>query len=230
MQKCTVGSNPTLPVLTTPERLFELKSVNKKREIMDNTTFIDSEGHIIKTSNMVDEHQIIKITEKTPVLQNIGKIVMGDVNSNILTFEMNRYYDGVDLYTKNIKFIVKNELGIFTEDAVNLQYNNELIRFSWILSDSVTYKSGNIDAAIIFMGTESQRNYALKTIPFTIRIDTSLDFLNQEPPYKDWFIDIENRIFNLENNKTEIDGFETEPINFQTDWEENTDNDAENIN
>ena len=197
---------------------------------MDNTTFIDSEGHIIKTSNMVDEHQIIKITEKTPVLQNIGKIVMGDVNSNILTFEMNRYYDGVDLYTKNIKFIVKNELGIFTEDAVNLQYNNELIRFSWILSDSVTYKSGNIDAAIIFMGTESQRNYALKTIPFTIRIDTSLDFLNQEPPYKDWFIDIENRIFNLENNKTEIDGFETEPINFQTDWEENTDNDAENIN
>lgn len=197
---------------------------------MDNTTFIDSEGHIIKTSNMVDEHQIIKITEKTPVLQNIGKIVMGDINSNILTFEMNRYYDGVDLYTKNIKFIVKNELGIFTEDAVNLQYNNELIRFSWILSDSVTYKSGNIDAAIIFMGTESQRNYALKTIPFTIRIDTSLDFLNQEPPYKDWFIDIENRIFNLENNKAEIDGFETEPINFQTDWEENTDNDAENIN
>ena len=68
---------------------------------MADNIFIDSDGHIIKTSPMVDEHTIIKITEKTPSLQNVGKIVMGDTNSNILTFEMNRFYDGVDLYTKN---------------------------------------------------------------------------------------------------------------------------------
>ncbi len=196
---------------------------------MDNTTFIDSEGHIIKTSNMLDEHQIIKITEKTPVLQNIGKIVMGDVNSNILTFEMNRYYDGVDLYTKDIKFIVKNELGTFTENAVNLQYNNELIRFSWILSDSVTFKSGNVDAAIMFIGIESGCNYALKTIPFSIKIEKTLDSLEQAPPYKDWFVDIETRICNLENNDIGNENFETEPIDFHfEDWIENSD-DTENI-
>ncbi len=196
---------------------------------MDNTTFIDSEGHIIKTSNMLDEHQIIKITEKTPVLQNIGKIVMGDVNSNILTFEMNRYYDGVDLYTKDIKFIVKNELGTFTENAVNLQYNNELIRFSWILSDSVTFKSGNVDAAIMFIGIESGCNYALKTIPFSIKIEKTLDSLEQAPPYKDWFVDIETRIYNLENNDIGNENFETEPIDFHfEDWIENSD-DTENI-
>lgn len=28
---------------------------------MNNTTFIDSEGHLIKTSSTIDEHQIIKI-------------------------------------------------------------------------------------------------------------------------------------------------------------------------
>ena len=189
---------------------------------MDSTTFIDSEGHIIKKSSMVDEHQLIKITEKTPVLQNIGKIVCGDVNSNILTFEINRYYDGVDLYTKNIKFIVKNELGIFTEDAVNLQYNSELLRFSWILSDSVTYKSGSVTAAIIFLGTESGNNYALKTVPFTIKIDVSLDFLDVQPPEKNWFIDIEARLLDLENNGgnggISIDSFETEPIDFLSEW------------
>ena len=157
---------------------------------MDNTTFIDSEGHIIKKSSMIDEHQLIKIIEKTPELKNIGKIVCGDINSNILTFEINRYYDGVDLYTKNIKFIIKNELGTFTEDAVSLQYNSELLRFSWVLSESVTYKSGNVTAAIIFLGTESDKNYALKSIPFTIKIDNSLDFLDIEPPNKYWFIDI----------------------------------------
>jgi len=170
---------------------------------MDNTNFIDSEGHIIKTSSMKDEHQLIKITEKTPEIKNIGKIVCGDTNSNILTFEMNRYYDNVDLLTKNIKFIVKNELGMFTEDAVNLQYNSNLIRFSWILSDAVTYKSGTVSAAIVFIGSESGYKYALKTVPFNIKIENSLDFMEYEIEYKNWFTDVECRLMDLENKDTD---------------------------
>lgn len=197
---------------------------------MGNTNFLDLEGHIIKSS-MIDEHQIIKITEKTPELKNIGKIVMGDTYSNILTFEINRYYDNVDLLTKNIKFIVKNELGTFTEDSVNTQYNDELLRFSWILSDSVTYKSGNVNAAIIFIGTESDRNYALKTVPFVLKIDNSLEFLDIEPPYKDWFIDIEARLFELVenggNSGISIDSFEITPIDFLTEWNSESNNDTD---
>lgn len=182
------------------------------------TSFIDLEGHIIRSS-MADEHQIVKINEKVPEIKDIGKIVCGDTYSNIITFEIKRYYDNVDLLTKNIKFIVKNELGTFTEDSVNTQYNDELLRFSWILSDSVTYKSGDVKAAIIFMGTESDRNYALKTIPFTIKIDNSLDLIDVEPPNKNWFVDIENRIFDLENNSVSDDNFETDPIDFPSEWE-----------
>ena len=182
---------------------------------MDNTNFIDLEGHIIRTSSMKDEHQLIKITEKTAELKNIGKIVCGDTNSNILTFEINRYYDNVDLLTKNIKFIVKNELGMFTEDAVNIQYNSVFLRFSWILSDSVTYKSGTISAAIVFLGSESGYKYALKTVPFTIKIENSLDFMEYAIEYKNWFTDIELRLLDLENKNIE---FETEPIDFSTEF------------
>ncbi len=184
---------------------------------MDDTTFIDSEG--LKTSPMKDEHQIIKVTEKTPELKNIGKIVCGDTNSNILTFEMNRYYDNVDLSNKKIKFIIKNELGMLTEDAVNLQYNDNLIRFSWILSDSVTYKSGTVSAAIVFFGYESGYKYALKTVPFSIKIENSLDFTEYDIEYKDWFTDIECRLLELENKDIE---FETEPIDFFTELNTNT--------
>ena len=200
---------------------------------MDNTNFMDFEGHIIKSS-MQDEHQIIKITEKTPEIKNIGKIICGEAYSNILTFEINRYYDNVDLLTKNIKFIVKNDLGTFTEDSVNLQYNSNLIRFSWILSNSVTYKSGEVKAAIIFLGTESDRIYALKTIPFTIKIDNSLDFLNIEPPAKNWFIDIETKIMELQGQINSGIGnlkFETDPIDFLAEWgfeRENNDETDEN--
>ncbi len=170
---------------------------------MDNTTFIDLEGHIVKKSSMKDEHQLIKINEKTPEIKNIGKIVCGDTNSNILTFEINRFYDNIDLLTKNIKIIVKNELGMFTEDAVNVQYNTELLRFSWILSDSVTHKSGTISAAIIFLGTESGYKYALKTVPFAIKIENSLDFMEYAIEYKNWFVDIECRLLYLEETLEE---------------------------
>lgn len=189
---------------------------------MDNTTFIDLEGHIIRSS-MEDEHQIVKITEKVPEIKNIGKIVCGDAYSNIITFEIKRFYDNVDLLAKNIKFIVNNELGVFTEDSVNIQYNDELLRFSWILSDAVTYKSGDVKAAIIFLGTESDKNYALKTVPFTIKIDNSLEFLDIKPLYKNWFVSIETRLLNLENGSVFDDGSELSPIDFSTEWETNTD-------
>lgn len=55
---------------------------------MDNV-FIDSEGKI-KRSSMHDEHSIVSIVEKNPNASNIGNIVSGDTNSNIITFEMAR--------------------------------------------------------------------------------------------------------------------------------------------
>ena len=200
---------------------------------MADNIFIDSDGHIIKTSPMVDEHTIIKITEKTPSLQNIGKIVAGDTNSNILTFEMNRYYDGVDLYTKDIRFIVQNSNGIFPEKAVNLQYNDNFIRFSWVLSYAVTYKSGNVNAAIEIFGTENGMNYSLKTTPFVLKVENSIDAtdITVEPPIN-WFVDFETRLQALENSVdtstivAEVISnmeYEDEPIDFTTDTSTSTD-------
>ena len=177
---------------------------------MDDTNFIDLENNGNKSS-MVDEHQIIKIVEKKPTVpDNIGKIVNGDSNSNILTFEINRYYDGVDLCNKLIKIIIKNDLGIFTENTVDVKYTDDLLRFSWILSSSVTYKAGTINVAIIFIGNETDDVYALKTLPFNIIVDNSLDFSIEESPYKDWYIDIENELFELKKmiSNSNISGIE----------------------
>lgn len=192
---------------------------------MASDIFTDSDGRIIRTSSMVDEHSIIKITEKQPALSNIGKIVAGDTNSNILTFEIKRFYDGVDLYQKNIRFIVRNKNGVFMENAVNLQYNDELLRFSWVLSFAVTQYTGNIEAAIEFFGrTDEGYNYSLKTTPFTLKIENSLDAtdITVEPPIN-WFVDFETRLQALEES---IDvsnivadvlanmEYESEPIDF----------------
>ena len=184
---------------------------------MEHTDFTDPEESVGKTSDMRDEHQIIKITEKTPVLPGIGRIVCGDTNSNMLTFEINRYYDNVDLSTKTIRIIVKNELGMFTENAVNVQYTDELLRFSWILSDSVTYKSGTVSAAIAFVGTEAEQNYALKTVPFDLNIDGSLELMELQSQHKNWFSQVECRLLKLEQDKT---NFETSEIDFLLEFEQ----------
>ena len=191
---------------------------------MASNVFTNAEGRIIRTSQMLDEHQIIKITEKQPDLKNIGRIVAGDTNSNILTFEINRYYDGVDLYQKDIRFIVSNRNGIFPETAVNLQYNDELLRFSWILSFAVTQYNGDVKAAIEFFGTEDGRNYSLKTVPFTIHVENSLDMTNiTVTPPTNWFVDFETRLQALEGNINTSNivadvlanmTYENEPINF----------------
>lgn len=160
-----------------------------------------SEHETGEASDMVDEHEVIKITEKTPEIPKIGRIVRGDTNSVMLTFEINRYYDGVDLSTKNIRFIVKNDYGVFTEPAVNPQYQDQdaLLRFSWILSYAAT-TGGPVTCAVEFWGTtDSGKNYSLKTTPFSLKIEESLDTADITiiPP-DNWYVDTENRIAVLE--------------------------------
>lgn len=200
--------------------------------------FTDTNGKIIRTSSMEDEHDIIRITEKVINLQNIGKIVAGDTNSNILTFEIKRYYDGIDLYTKNIRFIVYNNNGVFAEEAVNIQYNYENLRFSWILSFAVTQYSGDVNVAIEFYGsTEDGGNYSLKTTPFIIHVENSIDATDMtvETP-ENWFVDIENRLSALEYNtgtdeivNTVMENlpFETEKIDFSSFLEKGVGNNGE---
>ncbi len=158
-----------------------------------------SEHETSETSSMIDEHEVIKITEKTPEIPKIGRIVRGDANSVMLTFEINRYYDGVDLSTKNIRFIVKNDYGVFTESAVNPQHQDTLLRFSWILSYAAT-TGGPVTCAVEFWGTtDSGKNYSLKTTPFSLRIEESLDTADITIiPSDNWYVDTENRISVLE--------------------------------
>lgn len=167
--------------------------------------FMDSEGHIIRNS-MIDEHSIVKITEKTPDAKNIGKVICGETNSNILTFEINRFYDNVDLKEKNIKFIIKTPSFTFEDYASNVQHNSNILRFSWLIPYSATQEVGTVEVAIEFFN----ESYSLKTLPFNIKIEKSIstDDMHIEVP-NNWYIDIESRVLQLENGGTSGSGSST---------------------
>ena len=148
-----------------------------------------------EVSEMSDEHTTAVITEKDVDISNIGTIVMGEENSSIITFKMNRYYDGVDLSEKKIKVMFRNSaMEMFQSEVCNVRKSKNTIKFSWIIPNDVT-KNNNIIAYICFIS----ENYLLKTKNFKLTLEKSFDPGNTEPT-QNWFVTIEGKLDKLEKD------------------------------
>lgn len=167
--------------------------------------FIDETG--TRRSNMLDENTFIRIQDKTPVVGNIGRIVRGDTNSNIITFEMERYHDGEDLKDKDIRIIIKNKLGVYVEDAYDIRYSNIHLRFSWLLSSADTL-NGDAEVTVEVYGTSSiGKPYSLNSTPFILNIEESLSATDDPVNIPDnWFTVTDSRLTNLENDMSNLQG------------------------
>lgn len=182
-----------------------------------------SNGYAQYVSTLKDEHDLIQIENKTPILRNIGKIVRGETHSNILTFEMNRFFDNEDLSTKGIQFILRNSIGILVEPASNIEYTDDVIRFSYVMSHFSTQES-KITIAIEFYGViDDEQDYILKTVPFTIDIEDSLNS-NDMDVYtvsKNLYVNLMNRLDTIQDEINNLGSFsdsdfENTPIDFET--------------
>lgn len=82
-----------------------------------------------EVSEMSNEHTTEVITEKDVGISNIGTIVMGEENPSIITFKMNRYYDGVDLSEKKINVMFRNSaMEIFHPEVCNVRKSKNTIK------------------------------------------------------------------------------------------------------
>lgn len=176
---------------------------------------------------MSDEHQIITITDKEAVVENIGTIVSGDTNSCLLTFEINRFQDGIDLSDKKIRFNYRNSNGKFYDIAVNVKYNDDVIRFSWLLPYSLTQPGGNVIASIEFYGfIEYDEEYSYKTKNFKLSVEKSIGVDDgSDESYNNWAIKIENNVESIQNKIIEIEKY-VKSINVPTKLSE-MDDDAD---
>ena len=88
-------------------------------------------------------------------------------NSQYVPFEMNRYYDGFDLTktTLSIHYITSDGY-CGASDPVNVTYNNEKIRFAWLVDGDATHVAGNIKFEIWATGVNSSgKPYTWKSKP-----------------------------------------------------------------
>lgn len=151
-------------------------------------------------ATMKDEHELVKIAEKNVTVGDIGKIVQGEINSQEIEFSIPRYYDNVDLLDKKINILYQTKGGIFKVEAIDVAYNDEEIRFNWLMNEDATMYPGKLTAVIKMEGLdESGKPYVMKTTNFSVDIEDALNEYGADGVYRTWATDIETRIESLED-------------------------------
>ena len=145
------------------------------------TDFSDDAYHEIDAATKT----ISKITDQT--------IVEGENLSQFIKFQTPRYYDGIDLAQKeiNIIYLSPNKYSDINE-AVNKEYNDEYIRFGWLVPYAACPVEGTLTFAIEFVGDD----YCLKTQPAEIKVKNSLDGSTAvpEPTEQSWYVILQEQV------------------------------------
>lgn len=113
----------------------------------------DRMSHIDENKNITLNSEQINLTQES--------------NSQYIPFEMNRHYDGFDLFNTTLLFHFVNKEGY--EDystPINMYYTDDKIRFAWLVDKRVTAVDGNVKFEIQAIGVNSKGDeYVWKTKP-----------------------------------------------------------------
>lgn len=168
--------------------------------------FINKEGQPVIYPIMLDENEISIVKGKKVIIGNIGRILKGESNSQLLLFQMDKYYDNIDISQKSIEIVYRDSMNnIYRDSAVNISYNDNFVRFNWLISSKVTQHAGKVTASIHFIGEDEKgKPYVLKTEDFQIFVQDSIDgeeLVINAP--ESWFVEVERRITALESISSE---------------------------
>ena len=128
--------------------------------------------------NMVDGNPSIKITNRDIIIPKDFRFVCkGDNESEIVTFVMDRYYEGIDLSTKTvtIKYINANGEGDRVI-ACNVSYDVDFIYFGWLVTNTATVESGKIKFSIELLDYDVATDifFAWNTHPAELTVEEGL--------------------------------------------------------
>lgn len=135
----------------------------------------DTHKHFI-----VNEHREIKLEESNDKVQNI--LLTKDNDSEEITFRIPRYYDGIDLTTKNISiYYIRPENDYdkdvpqnIIEDLLIEDYNENYITATWVVTNQATSTEGKLIYAIIAEGDGLEDEYFWQTKPSYFQVDKGI--------------------------------------------------------
>jgi len=137
-------------------------------EVFNNVTGYNTVEYSDKKIVTIKNRQIIGLDSQ---IVNCGEIV-----SQYICFEMQRYIDGIDQLEKTIKIRWEHSNGEYgDDDVVNVKYGKEHIRFGWLIPQEAIEYSGILTIMpYTFSISGSKKNYLMKNCYGTITIRDSL--------------------------------------------------------
>lgn len=146
----------------------------------DNTTYSDD--------------SIFTVDGKTKKIQNITDqtLVAGEDRSQLIMFELDRYYDAIDLSEKHLQIIFQAENG-YTDinSAVCVKRSADKLRFGWVVPGEALTEPGTLAFSIEAVGS----NYVWKTRTYEKTIEDGLngEVIIPEPTERAWYIEIQSQ-------------------------------------
>lgn len=120
-------------------------------------------------SNFHDEN-LSTINERKEIILDDNQInITQEENSQFIPFEMPRYYDGYDLTKSVLSIHYETKNGNHGHSKpINVTYNDEKIRFGWLVGAGATFEAGKLKFEIHAYGTVTGddgivRGYTWKT-------------------------------------------------------------------
>ncbi len=151
--------------------------------------WVDGYENGVYTDDMIFE--VDKDTKQLQVITN-QIMVSGENRSQFIRFQIPRYYDGVDLSTKNIQIIYITESGYSDINvAICVERNDENLRFGWLVPAAASYDVGTLSFGIEFVGDD----YVLKTRVVDVEVFDGLNGgeIIPEPEEQNWYIELQQR-------------------------------------
>ena len=146
--------------------------------------------------NRYTDDNIVVIDNERNIPEITQKVLKGDIRSQYITFEVQRYWDGEDITDKLITVRWFNEEnvadgGIIT-DICDARYNDDVVRFAWLLDSAVASVAGTVGFLFMVSGeNEVEDSYILKTELGKLTVGDSMDNdANGEMPEDSWFVEL----------------------------------------
>ncbi len=131
-----------------------------------------------KWFNYTDENYSSISDEKNITLNSKQINITQEENSQFIPFEMNRYYDGIDLINNVISIHYTRSDGEHAvSKAVNVEYNENKIRFAWLVDGSATGVAGQLKFEIHAEGTISDDSGSSYAYVWKTKSNDSLNVL-----------------------------------------------------
>ena len=136
--------------------------------------------------------QVFIIGQEKAIPEITGQLLIaGENNAQSINFEMDRYYDGIDISDKQINILYSAPQGYADIcHPINVKKGEDKIRFTWVVPAHAVMGAGELIFSVEFVGDD----YVLKTLSCILEIEDGMlgHELVSPPEDKEWYLEMQN--------------------------------------